>query len=285
MPTAAFLYTSCRCCTPLVASLLPKLEVALTQLPKGQNGFHSPVHPPRLWIAPVWPSAPPLLSPCCYHYLCYWSYRRTYFHAAAALLSGGRGILLLLAILQGFFWPARCVGEYKKQHNDLHAAHGSAQISPAAQEQGRELERRNAVPSLREGSQFAQWGPRQRCRGWPPLLVSCHPFSGMQKVSRKGLLWYHARKFDIWFLLTAVIKWLLNYVTVTGYSFGTHVCLEIEVNQIRAVWNSRSWQLAAKQIVGWICILFSMSKKVLSCGLEKSSQEQKACLENSGIRN
>lgn len=140
VPMAAFLYTPCPWRTPVVANLLMKPEVTLTQLLKGQNLFHWPLQAPRLCIALICPSTPPLLSLCYYHYLCYWCCRRTNFHSAAALLSGEHGILLLLAVSQGFFWPAQYAGEYKKQHDDLRAAHGSAQVGPTGQEQGRELE-------------------------------------------------------------------------------------------------------------------------------------------------
>lgn len=166
MPTATCLYTSCRCRTPVVANLLPKPEVALMQLTKGQNLFHSPLHPPGLCIAPTWPSTPPLLSLFYYCYLCYCYCWRTNFHSAAALLSGEHGILLLLTVKQGFFWPAQYTGEYKKQCGDRH-------VSPAGREQGRELEWRNTVLSP---------------RGWQPCLLSWHPFSGVQKVSRNGTM-------------------------------------------------------------------------------------------------
>lgn len=97
------------------------------------------------------------------------------------------------------------------------------------------------------------------------------PFSVMQKVSGNDLLWFCAQEVDIWFLLSllliAVIKWLWNYLTVTECRFGACVYTEVEVNQLRDVWNRHSWQHAAKQMAGWICILFNTSKKVLSCDL------------------
>lgn len=75
-------------------------------------------------------------------------------------------------------------------------------------------------------------------------------------------------------LLIAGFKWLWNDLTVTECRFGACVYKEVEVNQLRDVWNRHSWQHAAKRTVGWICILFNTSKKVLSCDLQKSSQEQ-----------
>lgn len=55
----------------------------------------------------------------------------------AALLSGERGIPLPFTVLQGFFCPAQYVREHKKQHNDLHAVHSSAQVDAVCQEQER----------------------------------------------------------------------------------------------------------------------------------------------------
>lgn len=92
VPTAALLYASHHCATPVVASLLPKPEVALMQLLAGQKLFHLPFHPSRLCIAPIWPSTPSFLSLSYYHYLCYRYYWRAYSHAAAALLSGEHGM-------------------------------------------------------------------------------------------------------------------------------------------------------------------------------------------------
>lgn len=44
-------------------------------------------------------------------------------------------------------------------------------LSPAGQEQGRELEWGSAVPAPRRTSRFVQWRPTQPCRAWQPLLV------------------------------------------------------------------------------------------------------------------